>query len=72
MPVVDAAQRGRITLVVDQVPQVVQEGGEHEFIARRLALGEFRRLQRMLQLGYRFARVHAGALGREQPFDVCQ
>jgi hypothetical protein len=72
--VVDAAQRGRVVvaaaLVVQQMAEVVQQAGRHQFVARARLLGEVRCLQRMFELRHRLAAVLAGAVAAEKQFDV--
>jgi hypothetical protein len=70
--VVDAAQRRRLALLVEQVAEVVQEAGGDERVARFALLGKVRRLQGVLELGDRLAAVLLGAMAREQQLDVGQ
>ena len=70
--VVDAAQRRRLALVVDEVAEVVQEGRDDQLVAGAVLFGQVSRLQRVLKLRDRLAGVHAVALGGEQPFDVVE
>jgi len=70
--VVDAAQRGRLALVVQQVPQVMQQAGRDEGIVRARLLGQVRRLQRVLELRDRLAAVLAGAMAGKERFDVVE
>ena len=70
MHVVDAAQRGRLAQVVQQVAEIVQQGGGDERVARAFGLAERRALQRVLQLGHRLAGVLLVAALGEQALDV--
>ena len=65
-------QRGRGAQVVQQVAQVVQQRGGHEFVGRILGLGQRRRLQRMLELRDRLAAVLLAAALDEQLLDFLQ
>jgi hypothetical protein len=70
MQVVDAAQRGRFALVVEQVPQVVQQRRRDQRVAGTFVLGARGRLQRVLDLVDRLARIGAPPFAGKQDTDV--
>ena len=68
--VVDAAQRRRLALVVQQVAQVVQQRRGDQRWRRAVVFRARRRLQRVLELRDGLAVVGAAALAGEQDADI--
>jgi hypothetical protein len=64
--VVDAAQRGRIALIVQEVTDVVQQRGTYQLGRGGRLLGEVRALERVLKLADALAFVGASAFAPVQ------
>src|SRR6185369_464828 len=68
--VVDAAQRRRLALVVEEMAEVVQQARSDERVTGVALLGQVRGLQRVLELRHRLAAVLLAAVASEQQLDV--
>jgi hypothetical protein len=73
MAVVDRARRGlgaRVTRVIYEMTEVVQQARGDEVIARTFVLRHESALQRVFELAYRLEPVRAGAFGHIEGFEI--